>query len=373
MTVAVDRKYDTNRNLTRCIICRQWGAGAVTLLQKEYFMSEQNRNAECPATESRPDTSRPPLMKRAGALAERRLKRERFLRGLDIDKDETALFGFVLKVIVYSIRFVLLLLRLYHRGIRNARELRLVHHDISVPGLPDALEGFRILHLSDFHFPKRFPEFAASIGNLLKGVEVDLCVLTGDYRYGYFGPAEHVAPHLLTALQDVKTQYGVYAVLGNHDRFHVGELLENAGIPVLFNEGEALCHNGYPIWICGIDEPHFYGCDDMDAALQGRPENAFTIMLVHSPERVRAAAKKGVSLYLAGHTHGGQIRLPLVGAVVSNARCSRSQIWGAWQYKNMAGHTTSGIGATDVPVRYNCPPEAAVLTLRRSGTEHKLA
>ena len=329
-------------------------------------MPEKKRNADSPAPpESLCDKVRVPLLERAGALGKRHLKRERFLRGLDIDKDETALFGFVLKTIVYCIRFVLVVFGLYRRGIKNARELRLVHHDIAIPDLPEALEGFRILHLSDFHFPRRFPQFAASIGELLKGVEVELCVLTGDYRYGYFGPSDHVAPHMLTALRNVTTHYGVYAVLGNHDRFHIGELLEDAGISVLFNEGALLCHRNSHVWICGIDEPHFYGCDDMDAALRNRPEDAFTILLVHAPERVRQAAEKKVSLYLAGHTHGGQIRLPVIGALVSNARCKRSQIWGVWRYGTMAGYTTSGIGATDVPVRYNCPPEAAVLTLRR--------
>jgi uncharacterized protein len=315
-----------------------------------------------PAT---PDASALPLATRAGALGARRRKKEVFVRGIGAGKDETATAGFIFGLFIYSIRFTLMALGLYRRGIRNSRKLALVHHDIAVPKLPEALEGFRILHISDFHFPRRFPGFAEAVGKLLDGLQVDLCAVTGDYRYGYFGPADHVAAHLQTALKGVKSRHGVYAVLGNHDHFATGELLEESGVSVLFNEGRRLQQNGCSLWVCGIDDPNYYQCDDLDTALYERPEDTFTILLVHTPERIVPAAEKGVALYLAGHTHGGQIRLPLLGAIVSNARCRRDQVWGPWRYEEMVGHTTSGIGATDVPVRYNCPPEAVVLTLRR--------
>ncbi|MCK5861435.1 MAG: metallophosphoesterase [Candidatus Hydrogenedentes bacterium] len=311
-----------------------------------------------------PKSSNPPLSARAGSTGKKRLERERLVRGLGVGKDETATAGIIFTSMVYGIQFLLKAMGLYGRGLRNARKLRLVHHDIAVVHLPEDLEGFRILHISDFHFPRRFPDFSEAVGNLLEGLEVDLCVLTGDYRYGYFGPADHIAPHLHTALRGVKSQHGIYAILGNHDRFITGQLLEESGFSILYNEGIPLQHKDTPFWLCGVDDPHFYKCDDLRAALQNRPEGLFTLLLAHSPECIPQAAAEKVSLYLAGHTHGGQIRLPHIGAVIANARCTRSQIWGPWHYKNMAGHTTAGIGATDIPVRYNCPPEAVVLTLR---------
>ena len=327
-------------------------------------MSEQLPDA-LDAPEEKPEgAARPPLSVRAGAAGKQRLKQERFVRGLDVGKDETFTSGFFFGVMVCALRIILKALGLYGRGMRNARKLVLVQHDIAVPGLPEALDGFRILHISDFHFPRRHPEFSKAVGKLLNGLEVELCALTGDYRYGYFGPADHVVPHLRTALQGVKSQHGTYAVLGNHDLFITGQRLEKAGFPVLYNEGLLLHHKDCPFWLCGIDEPHYYKCDDLNKAVQGRPENTFTIVLAHSPERVHEAAEKKVSLYLAGHTHGGQIRLPYIGALVSNARCARKHVWGPWRYNKMAGHTTCGIGATDVPVRFNCPPEAALLRLR---------
>lgn len=329
-------------------------------------MSDNQQDSAPASTNSQQDTRRPSLTIRADDLGRQRLKREHIVRGLDAGRDETALAGFFFSSLVYGIRFTLMALGLYRRGIHNARQIQIVNRTIAIPRLPEALEGFRILHISDFHFPRRFPAFAEAIGKMLQGIEVDLCCVTGDYRYGYFGPADHIAAHLQKALHGVQSRHGIYAILGNHDRFHMGELLEAAGIPVLFNEGILLHHNDWPLWLCGIDEPHYYKCDDLDAAVQGRPENAFTILLAHSPERIDQAAAHQVSLYLAGHTHGGQIRLPVIGALVSNARCRRNQIWGVWHTKTMAGHTTAGIGATDVPVRYNCPPEAAVLTLKRA-------
>jgi uncharacterized protein len=330
-------------------------------------MSDATHNKADPFPQS-PETSRllqMPFSARAGAAGFKRREREAFIRGLGAGKDETATSGFFFTATVWGIRLFLRLLGVYERGLRNADDLRLVRRDIAVPDLPHALDGFTILHISDFHFPRRFPEFSEALGALLDGLDVDLCALTGDFRYGYFGPADHVARHLQTALKGVKSRHGAYAILGNHDRFVTGQLLEESGFPVLFNEGVVVEARGCALWLCGIDEPHFYKCDDLENALREKPDGAVSILLAHSPERIMQAAERGVSLYLAGHTHGGQIRFPVIGALVSNSRCRRDQIWGVWRYKNMAGHTTAGIGATDVPVRFNCPPEAVVLTLRR--------
>ncbi len=313
--------------------------------------------------------AREPLSVRAGTAGARRRKRETLFRGLDDGKDETNASLLFFNLFVFSIRFILKILGIYGRGVRNTRKLQLVHRDIFLPDLPEAFEGFQILHISDFHFPRRFPAFSKAVAALLDGLEVDMCALTGDFRYGYFGPIDHVPVQMRAALKGVTSRYGVYAVLGNHDRFVTGELLESAGVTVLYNEGVLIEKAGNALWVAGIDDPHFYRCDDLDAALRERPENTSAVLLAHSPERVSQAAAKGVNLYLAGHTHGGQIRFPVIGALVSNSRCARNQIWGAWHCNGMAGYTTAGIGATDVPVRFNCPPEAALLTLRKATTE----
>jgi uncharacterized protein len=309
--------------------------------------------------------ARPPLTVRAAAFISKRRKGEARFRPGRQDKDETSPVVWWFGAIVLTIRLFLFFTRLYKRGNRNALNLHLIEREFAVEGLPEGLEGFRILQLSDLHLPRRFPEFAAKAASLLKGVTVDLCVLNGDYRWGYYGPIDHVPVQLRQILSGVKSHYGVVACLGNHDTLISAEALESAGIPVLFNEGTAIEKGNGTLWACGIDDPHIYKCDSLENALRDAPREAFILLLAHTHEKIREAEQAGVSLYLAGHTHGGQIRLPFIGALFSNASCAREHALGAWQYGKMHGYTTAGLGSTDLPIRFNCPPEAVVITLRK--------
>lgn len=309
--------------------------------------------------------ARPPLAERAGELMPKRLEIEACYRPFRADKDETSPVTWWRGLMMDVLRLGLKCSGLFERGRRNALRLRLVEHDFIFDALPEELSGFRILQLSDLHLPGRFPRFAETAAALLQGVEVDLCVLNGDYRWGYYGPADHVPEQVRLILSGVRSRYGTMACIGNHDIVAVLESLEAAGIPFLFNEGAALHAGAATLWVCAVDDPHVFRCDRLDRAVQDAPPGAFILLLVHSPERIAEAENAGVSLYLAGHTHGGQIRLPLLGALSKNAKCTREQSMGKWRYGNMQGYTTTGLGTTDVPVRFNCPPEAAIITLRR--------
>ncbi len=309
---------------------------------------------------------RAPLPARAAEQIVQRRKAEAYYRPHRANRTETSPVTFWRGLGTFMIRAGLKTLGVYERGRSNALNMRIVEQPFHFVGLPQELDGFRILQISDLHLPRRFPAFAEKVASLVRGVEVDLCVLTGDYRYGYLGPTDHVPKQLHQILAGVNSRHGIAACLGNHDTAISAESMEIAGIPILFNEGVAIHEGGATLWLCGIDDPHNYGCDRIDMAVRDAPEGAFIILLAHTPERVREAADAGVSLYLTGHTHGGQIRLPWIGAVATNADCARKYIWGAWQWGAMSGYTTSGIGVTDVPVRYNCPPEVVVATLRRA-------
>ena len=308
--------------------------------------------------------SRPLITERASDLVVRRRQGEAVYRPNRQDKDESSPVIWHRGILMCLLRKCLMLAGLYRRGQRNALKLQLVEVDYVMETLPGALDGFRILQLSDLHLPRRFPQFAAKVAELLRGVEVDLCVLNGDYRWGYYGPVDHVPKQLTEILAGVKSRHGIVACLGNHDTIIMAEILEFAGIPVLFNEGIALEIGDAVLWVCGIDDPHIYKCDNLDDALRGAPEGAFILLLAHTPERIQEAAERGVSLYLAGHTHGGQIRLPLLGAISKNAKCSREQAMGLWRHEALYGYTSPGLGSTDLPVRFNCPPEATLITLR---------
>lgn len=309
--------------------------------------------------------ARPHLRERAGELAFKRLEVEAYYRPHRTDRDETAPVTWLRGRMMDILRLGLKCTGLFQRGLRNALNLRLVEHDFVYQDLPEELAGFRILQLSDLHLPGRFPRFAETAAALLQGIEVDLCVLNGDYRWGYYGPADHVSGQLRHILSGVRSRFGTVACLGNHDILAVAELLESSGIPILFNEGAPLHVGNAVLWVCAIDDPHVFRCDRLELALRDAPPGAFILLLVHTPERIAEAEKAGVSLYLCGHTHGGQIRVPVLGALSKNAKCTREQSMGKWRSGSMLGYTTTGLGTTDVPVRFLCPPEATVITLRR--------
>ena len=262
-------------------------------------------------------------------------------------------------------RLGLRLLGLWNRGRKNAVQPVLIESGLTVSHLPPSLEGLRILHLSDFHFSKFDTEQVPAIVNLLKGIAVDLCCVTGDYKYGHMGNMDHIRPAMDRVLQSFSSTHGAFGILGNHDFSFMIPELESAGLRMLVNEGTRINLRDTPVWIGGTDDPHNYRCDDVHAAMKGAKEDTFNLLMIHSPERIAEAAQAGAHLYLCGHTHGGQICLPGWGMLKSNADCERQFAEGTWHYENMAGNTTRGLGVTDVPVRYCCPPEANLLTLRR--------
>ncbi len=304
-----------------------------------------------------------PLSERIGEQAglRRRLEATLRIRRAHHERDHvTAWKSFQMLVLGAGLRCT----GLHARGVRNAQDLRLREEDLPISGLPPGLDGLRLLHLSDLHFGRTMPEHEDRVCRLLEGVSAGLCLITGDLRFGHFGPADHVAPAVRRMLAGLRLQYGAYAVLGNHDTLAIAESVEAAGLPVLFNEGVAVCVNGAVLWLAGVDDPHLHRLDDMDAALRGAPPDAFRILLAHTPECAVEAAKKGIGLYLCGHTHGGQVRLPGLGALMINARCPRHRALGHWRLGTMLGFTSPGLGTTDAPVRFCCPPEAVLFTLR---------
>lgn len=247
-----------------------------------------------------------------------------------------------------------------------AENLEIRELTLTLDRLPSQLSGLRILHLSDFHFDGR-PDFVDKVCALVRRVEFDLCAMTGDYDLDYQLPTEGVVADLTRIVEHIQCAHGVFATLGNHDESGLIEPMRRMGVQVLMNENR-YCNVGDELFcLLGVDDPHDYRCDDLQAALENVPDNAFKILLAHSPELIDEARDEGVHLYLCGHTHGGQIRLPGVGAVYNSARCSRQYIRGAWQSGAMRGYTTSGLGCVYAPVRLNCPPEAALITLESTG------
>jgi len=254
----------------------------------------------------------------------------------------------------------------YEAGKAHADDVRLRHIELAFPDLPPAFDGFTLLHLSDLHLDGS-PGLEEHILRLIAGQTFDLCVLTGDYRAAVHGPHQQAIRALERLVRGLDTREGVLAVLGNHDDTHMVRPIEAMGVHVLVNERFVLDREGQRLQFVGTDDVHYYYTDQAAVALQAA-RDAFTIALIHSPELCDAAAEAGVSLYLCGHTHAGQVCLPWGIPLIRHVRAGRAYYRGCWQHQEMLGVTNSGAGTSGIPVRFNSRGEVLVLHLRRKAS-----
>ena len=261
------------------------------------------------------------------------------------------------------IRNTLRLSLLHRRGQKNALDLQVTQNTLTLPQLPDAFEGYRILHISDLHIDVN-DKIPLVLADTISKLEYDLCVITGDLRARTFGPYHDALDAMKVVRNHITTP--VYAVLGNHDTIQMVPGLEAMGIDVLLNESVMIEKAGQSLYLSGIDDPHYYEAHNIEKASYDIPGDSTSILLSHSPEPYQHAAHAGFDVFLCGHTHGGQICLPGGIPLMRNARCPRKFCNGSWDFHNMQGYTSKGSGVSVVDVRYNCPPEITLHTLQKS-------
>jgi predicted MPP superfamily phosphohydrolase len=218
--------------------------------------------------------------------------------------------------------------------------------------------------LSDLHVDY-LPETLDAALELVSGEQADICVLTGDYRKRVSGPFEHILPDFERLFAQVRTRDGIYAILGNHDCADMVPAFERIGIEVLVNETRHIQRGKAQISLTGTDDVHYYYSEAARAALEIAPEG-FKIALIHSAELADVAAEAGFQLYLAGHTHGGQVCLPGGKPIITHMSSHRRYATGLWRHDNMVGYTTTGVGVSGLPVRFNTRGEVVLITLNRS-------
>lgn len=305
------------------------------------------------------------------ARLERRLGRLHANQRLGIETDhEAQIFGQGLNFFHienwYSIHSVIRgffkLTGLYWRGVKNAQRVEVRHTNIRFKSLPREFDAFTVLHISDLHVDLN-PGAMQRLIDILPTLEYDLCVLTGDYRGATFGPFEPA----IEGLAEVRSQLKgpVYGVLGNHDTVRMVPSLEDIGIRMLLNECDTISRGGEHIYLAGIDDAHFYRVDNLEKAAGDIEPGAFSVLLSHTPEIYRQAAHAGFDLLLAGHTHGGQICLPGSIPLTLDSRLPRHMGSGLWEYQQMVGYTSVGVGSSIVAIRLNCPPEITLHHLYR--------
>jgi predicted MPP superfamily phosphohydrolase len=306
---------------------------------------------------------------------ESRLGRRYARQRLGIEKDhEAQVFGQGLnffhienlRASKFLIPIVIKMACLYGVGRRNANRVEVRRHEITSSLIPKIFDGYAILHLSDLHAD--ISEGAmARIVELVRRLDYDLCVLTGDYRgetYGPFAPALRAMSPLISAIKGP-----IYAVLGNHDTLLMVPPLEDMGVRVLLNESVTIHCGEARFHLAGIDDAHFYMVDNIEKAVLDLPHEEFAILLSHTPEIYRQAAHADFGLTLCGHTHGGQICLPGGIPITLASVLPRKMGRGRWRYGRMIGYTSAGVGTSVTPLRYNCPAEITVHTLRSAAVD----
>jgi uncharacterized protein len=261
-----------------------------------------------------------------------------------------------------AIEWALKITGLYWRGKKNAQNIVIRKNTVTTSTLPRSFDGFTILHISDLHADKSEAAIKR-LSALLPGLTYDICALTGDFRGETFGPFESSLERMREMRRELKGP--VYAVLGNHDTIRMTPELESMDIRVLLNESHSIERRGERIYIVGVDDPHFYRADNLEKATANVPSEGFSILLTHTPEIFRQAAHADFDVLLAGHTHGGQICLPGGAPITLSSKLPRSFGSGAWTFGKMSGYTSTGVGTSLLPVRFNCPPEITLHRLTR--------
>ena len=223
------------------------------------------------------------------------------------------------------------------------------------------LSGVKIVFASDFHIKPYGQKRLEKIVEIINKQNPDVVVSAGDFVCGH---TEHSTMHpqkIAEGLAKVKSKYGFYTTLGNHDgwydRWYIKELLEKQNIKVLNNKNEKLQINGKEIFIAGVEDM-MTAFPNMEDALKGTKTP--TILLTHTPD-VFPDIPRNVNLTLAGHTHGGQVRLPIIGPIFTASNYGNKYAIGFIEENSKKLITTRGIGVSILPFRFNCPPEIVVI------------
>jgi predicted MPP superfamily phosphohydrolase len=254
---------------------------------------------------------------------------------------------------------------LYEKGEKNALNIVVETKEYSFSMLPASFDGLRILFLTDLHLDG-LHNITEKVMELLVDVEADLCLIGGDIRMKSYGETSESISHLKKVMDCIQVPHGTFGVLGNHDCIEMLPELEDTGIVMLVNDAIHIERDGAKIWIMGVDDPHYYKLHNTAQAATDVDLADFSIFLAHSPEVFHEAAELGSNLYLCGHTHGGQICFSQGSPIITNSRAPRHTASGEWTHLNMQGYTSRGVGPSSIPVRFNCPGEITLITLRKS-------
>ena len=242
--------------------------------------------------------------------------------------------------------------------------LDITEKTLALPTLPAELEGLSIAHLSDFHFSGRISAaYFREVVRSVNALKPDLIAITGDIV-----DAARCIDWIPETLGLLTAPFGVYYVLGNHDlRVDLDVLrhtLDEAGMTYLGSRCRRVEIDGRPVLLAGNERPWIGTRPDVQRDCDGKQPPALRILLSHSPDEIGWARRQGFDLMLAGHNHGGQIRLPLVGALLAPSVYGTRYACGTFFEPPTLLHVSRGVSSLS-PVRFFCRPEVSLLRLSR--------
>jgi predicted MPP superfamily phosphohydrolase len=243
-----------------------------------------------------------------------------------------------------------------HGFLYERHHIEVTEHTLDVAGWPRALSGLRIGFLTDLHRSSTVShEMIAHAVDLVMARQPDLIIVGGDYVTNR--DRRFVQP-AADALAKLAAPHGVFAVLGNHDdERDVPAALQLAGFTVLRDARTQISIHNEPVDIAGL---RYWTHRMTDIKRVVRGASPTLLMIAHTPKRLVEAMALSVPLLLCGHTHGGQIVLPGIGAVAAR---EFPIIAGAERRENTTVFVSRGVGTVYIPVRVNCPPEVAILRI----------
>ncbi len=273
----------------------------------------------------------------------------------------------------------------YAAGIEPGLMLEVTSYSLTPPGWPPNFP-LKIAVIADIHAcePWMPPSRIRSICELANSLDPDLTVILGDFNAGHnyvTGPV--FPPQWGEALSVLKAPLGVYSILGNHDWWHgalpsirtndvdqVRMALRHAGVGLMENDSIRLVSHGQPFWLVGLADQlaHrvsrgiYRGADDLDSALGHVTDSAPILLLAHEPYIFDRVPTR-VALTLCGHTHGGQVDLPIIGTPFADRRFGAHHIYGHIIEGGRHMIISAGLGTSIAPVRFGRPPEVVLVTL----------
>ena len=259
-------------------------------------------------------------------------------------------------------------------GLVYAREveprlLEVVRLDLTLPRIAAAFDGYRIVQIGDLHLDDwAKPARLHRIAEMVNAESPDLIAITGDFAS--YSARRLDTERLVGALRRLSAPDGVLAILGNHDYLTdvklIRRCIREAGLTELLNEFVTLGRGGSELHVAGIDDV-MEGRSRLDLVLRDLPASGAAVLLAHEPDFADVAAAAGrFDLQLSGHSHGGQVRVPLLGKAVLPP-FSQRYTRGLHKVGGMLVYTNRGLGTVHARLRFGCRPEITALTLRAPG------